>query len=170
MRPRTHAKPILHNTELPAPKVPFYITSTSSNHRVLTTQKPVTISSSCRMASDAKHRSPESPPRTVLWTRMLSRRFVAIFCISCSLKSALCRSKKVRPRDAAERVSDAVVIVGLAVHSVTCSPRRETLGWEFDPVRPVVEVSRRGLWRLRIALFHVAFFGLGKRGRGQFFG
>ena len=29
---------------------------------------------------------------------------------------------------------------GLPVHPVTCSPGRETLGWEFDPLRPVVGV------------------------------
>ena len=45
----------------------------------------------------------------------------------------------------------------------------EERGWEFDPVRPVVGVSRRGLWRLRVAMLHVASFGLGKRRRDQFF-
>ena len=59
-------------------------------------------------------------------------------------------------RDAAERGSDAWFKAGFPVHPVTCSPGGETLGWEFDPLRPVVGVSRRGLWRLRIALLHVA--------------
>ena len=56
--------------------------------------------------------------------------------------------------DTAERVSDALAKAGLAVHPVTCSLGGETLGWEFDPPRPVVGVSRRGLWRFRIALLH----------------
>ena len=53
-------------------------------------------------------------------------------------------------RDAAERVSDALVKAGLPVHPVTCSLGAETLGWEFDPLRPVVGVSRR------VASLHVA--------------
>ena len=57
--------------------------------------------------------------------------------------------------DAAERVFDALVEVGLPVHPVTCSSGGETSGLEFDPVRPVVGVSRRGLWRFRVAMLYV---------------
>ena len=32
----------------------------------------------------------------------------------------------------------------------------ETFGWDLDPERQVVGVSRRGLWRLRTAMLHVA--------------
>ena len=35
----------------------------------------------------------------------------------------------------------------------------ETKGWEFDPLRPVVGVSRRWLWRVRVALLRVASLG-----------
>ena len=38
-------------------------------------------------------------------------------------------------------------------------PWRVTSGWEFDPFKPVVGVSRRGLWRLRITLLYVASLG-----------
>ena len=67
-------------------------------------------------------------------------------------------------RDAAERVSDALVEVGLPVHPVTFSPRGETFGWDFDPERPIVGVSPRALappychGSCRIS-------GLGERGR-----
>ena len=61
--------------------------------------------------------------------------------------------------DAAERGSGTLVKAGLPVHFVTCSSGRETLGWEFDLVRPVVGLSRRGLWRLRVAMLHVGSLG-----------
>ena len=59
-------------------------------------------------------------------------------------------------RNAAERVSGALVEAGLPVHPVTYFPGDETLGTEYDPVRPVVGVSR--------------CLGLGERGRNQFCG
>ena len=60
-------------------------------------------------------------------------------------------------RDAAERVYDALVKAGLPVHPVTCSPREFRLG--VRSVEAVVWVSRRGLWRFRVALLHVASLG-----------
>ena len=62
-------------------------------------------------------------------------------------------------KGAAERVSGALFEVGLPVLAVTCSSVGETLGSMFDPTKPVVVVSRRGLWRLRLAMLHVASLG-----------
>ena len=70
-----------------------------------------------------------------------------------------CRSRKVWSRTRNKRVADALVKAGLPVHPATCSLGGETLGWDFDPERPVVGVSRRGLWRLRTAMLHVASRG-----------
>ena len=59
--------------------------------------------------------------------------------------------------DAAERVCDALVEAGLPVRHLF--PKGETSGWEFEPGRPVVGVSRRGLRRLRVAMLHIASMG-----------
>ena len=62
-------------------------------------------------------------------------------------------------KGAAERVSGALVQVGLPVLPVTCSSVRETSGWEFDPTKLVVVFSRHPVWRLPLAILHVASLG-----------
>ena len=73
-------------------------------------------------------------------------------------------------KGAAERVSGALVQGGLPVLPVTCSSLGETLGWEFDPTKPVVVVSRTGVWRLRLAMLHVASLGWASQDEKKFFG
>jgi len=71
------------------------------------------------------------------------------------------RSQEEAPaRARAEQVRQALVDAGLPCHEVECTRGGETLGWSFAEDAPTVSASRRGAWRLKLALQ-----GMADRGR-----
>lgn len=58
--------------------------------------------------------------------------------------------------DAAHTVGGLLVAEGFPVHPVEASAGGTALGWTFDPSAPIVGISARAGWRLRLGLWELA--------------
>lgn len=67
-----------------------------------------------------------------------------------------------RVRKLAELVGLELNKRGLPTHEVEAGPGRETLGWLFSAGHPIVSVTRRRMWRMRLATQEIL-----RRGRGN---
>ena len=63
--------------------------------------------------------------------------------------------------DAASGVEAKLNNAGLPIHIVGVACGEDSLGWHFSPTEPILGVSPRGVWRLRVGLLEFARRGYG---------